>query len=141
MTSRHWKEKRERERFRLDLEEYHRDGVDSSVFQTLSQQLEGLYWEDCRNGLFDDNPDWPDDPYEEQDWDHGPDYLDPYDLEDSLTSLRSLITVNPGDHVRQIETGKVYLVLEDYRLANLLTGTVMNGSIRYIHEDNYEKIF
>jgi len=89
------------------------------------------YAEDCRNGLFDD---W-DDPY--YGYDDYYDYDYDYDNHDDDDDYGELL-VSPGDHVRS--KGEIYLVLENYRWANLITGKVIGPHWRMMFASD-EKVF
>jgi hypothetical protein len=94
--------------------------------------LEEMYAEECRNGLFDDDYEYQEifgyqDP--DEDW-----YWDSRFYDDDLGIADR---VSPGNHVRSLE--KTYLVLKDYRWANLLTGEVTEPRRNLMSCD--EKIF
>ena len=119
MTSRHWKDKREAQDFVRQLSEL-MDGTATSedlTWESIEKEHERQYWDDVSNGLFDDYPD--DDYYDDYNCD---DFVDPlywYDDDDEGDTW-----LQPGNHVRDYR-GETWLVLEDYRWANLLTGKVM----------------
>ncbi len=142
MTSRQWKDRREKEAFLQQLREFRDETVLSqdldSSRESLSEAIERQYWEDCRNGLFDDDrgiadsdDDW--DLYGDidDDWNDEPDdcyRYRYYDLDDDLDSPGlNDVTPLPGWHVRL--NGVPYLVLRssEGKWANMLTGEVRYG--------------
>lgn len=138
MTSRNWKDRREKESFLQQLREFQTITAQPEDRDTLAEAIERQYWEDCRNGLFDDDrgiadvdDDW--DLYDDidDDWDDEPDdcyRYRYYDLDDDLDSP-GLDDVKPlpGWHVRL--NGTPYLVLRNGRWANMLTGEVSRGEL------------
>ena len=120
MTSRHWKERREKEAFIVELRDFANTQTVDMFGATLDEEYERMYAEDVANGLFDD--DYDDDLYwDEDDWEDDTDYPFDYGWDDDDEGDTRL---KPGNHVRDY-TGEVWLVLDDYRWANLLTGKVM----------------
>jgi len=121
MTSRHWKERREKEAFIVELRDFANTQTVDMFGATLDEEYERMYAEDVANGLFDD--DYDDDLYwDEDDWEDDTDYPFDYGWDDDDEGDTRL---KPGNHVRDY-TGEVWLVLDDYRWANLLTGKVMS---------------
>lgn len=135
MTSRHWKDRREKEAFAEQLREFCDETVLSQDLdpsrETFSEAIERQYWEDCRNGLFDDD-DWYTWDDLDDDWrgDEEECYCRCafYDWDDDFNSpgLNDVKPL-PGWHVRL--NGVPYLVLRssEGKWANMLTGEVRYG--------------
>lgn len=133
MTSRHWKDQREKEAFLQQLREFRDETLLSQDLDpardTFAEAVERQYWEDVRGGLFDDY--WEvdfdalycDDHPDDDDWEPRGSIFDCRRDWDEDEPLRDM--VKPGYHVRL--DGQTYLVLENGRWANLLTGRVIMG--------------
>jgi hypothetical protein len=129
MASRHWKDQREKQAFLQQLREFRDETL-------LSQDLDPAResFDDAMEGSWLDHEEWDDfDDLDELYYgaDHGDDDWEPresiFDCRrdwDEDEPLRDL--VRPGFHVRR--DGQTWLVLENGRWANLLTGQVVAGS-------------
>lgn len=143
MTSRHWKELREKRDFSRQLKEFWEVTNLVADLDPL-HEIERLYEEDCQNGLFDDDywglDDWDDwgSEYDDKEEDRyirqrDRDY-DYYDWDDDLDSPGfNDIKPLPGWHVRL--HNETYLVLSDGKWANMLTGQVIYG-LPWIDREN-----
>jgi hypothetical protein len=126
MTSRHWKDQREKQAFLQQLREFRNQTL-------LSQDLDPAResFEDAIDGCLameaclDDDDDWDDLYYSDADdgWEPRESIFDCRRDWDEDEPLRDL--VRPGFHVRR--DGQTWLVLETGRWANLLTGQVVSG--------------
>ena len=122
MTSRDWKDRREKQAFLQQLREFRDETLLSQdldpAHESFDERLDSAWIDD--DGAWDDliDDDYPDDDWEpresifdcRRDWDDDEPLRDP---------------VRPGYHVRR--DGQTWLVLENGRWANLLTGQVVVG--------------
>ncbi len=129
MTSRNWKDRREKESFLQQLREFQTAASQLEEMDTLAEAIERQYWEDCRDGLFDDDYDWDYGDLDD-DWNDEPDDRYRYrylDLDDDLDSPGfDDVKPLPGWHVRL--NGVPYLVLRNGKWANMLTGETSYGA-------------
>jgi hypothetical protein len=147
MTDRTFRERREKVEFREQLREFCEHTIDRG--DDIADRIENQYWQDVRDGMFDDDPiddeRWESDLDDYEDWyDDGLDDLDDYDLwyDDQCDDRgRSIFEVDdewkgiekdgrlasPGNHIRNGD-GRVWLVLTDGRWADILTGEVKRPS-------------
>lgn len=131
MTDRTFRERREKIEFREALREFAEFGISHPL-----SEVEEQYWQDVRNGMFDDDPidDYEDLYYggldDQDDWEE--DLRSVFDFDEPWDDLGDADTpTHTGNHVRNGD-GRVWLVLDDGRWADILTGKTKRPPISFV---------
>lgn len=162
MVKRFWKERRDKESFREALEDYAREQndnqiIDLSWFDESEEECHYFEEQPGEEGYADhcddiegyhrctddyEDPFWEDPFWGYEDYGYYDGCTDDYEAYLYLERRKgeSITALQPGMHIR-INSGDTYLVLQDYRLANMLTGKIEDRNILHIYPVNYEVIF
>lgn len=115
MTSIRKRLQQEKKRFQEELMDYQLGNINEETEDDIHyDDYDDDEWDDYIDWRLDDNDDpidCYDGRYDEYDWWDDQDYEYPY---------------KPGNHVEDVKTKEVFVVAEDYRLVNILTGKYKN---------------